>query len=101
MTDGLPRSQKEAERLAQRRDFARGCLLALILEGAALLAAVGWVIAVAAGWLEAGRALGFAFAVFTGAAAVVAFVIVVMGNTRKQRAIRDATESEPTTSAER
>ena len=65
-----------------------GCLLALVLEGAALLAGLGWAIAALAEWRPGQRALGYAFIAFTFAAAAVAGIVAVLGNTRRQREIR-------------
>ena len=75
-------------RALQQREAARGCLLALVLEGGAVLAVLLWL---AGAGLEMPRlklaAVG-AFTVFTLAAAVVGIMILVQGNLPRQRRIR-------------
>ena len=78
----------EALRARQQRQTARGCLLALVLEGAALLAAGLWVLAM---FLELPRlkAAGLgAFVVFTLAALMVGLWLLVAGNLPAQRRLR-------------
>lgn len=72
----------------QRRQAARGCLLALVLEGAALLAGFLWVLAM---FLElrrlAAAGLG-AFVVFTVAALLAGAWLLIVGNLPTQRRLR-------------
>ncbi len=83
-----PTTKGEAQREMQRRDSARGCLLVLVLEGAAVLGALVWGI----GWLfelPALRSAGmFAFLAFTVAAVVVVGIVLFIGNTTRQRRLR-------------
>ena len=78
-----------AARELQRRDAARGCLLALVLEGAALLGGVAWLVALATAtrWLQVGAAT--AFLGFTAAAAVVVAFMLVLGNRPAARRLRE------------
>ena len=82
----------EALRAVQQREMGRGCLLALVLDGAAMLAGVLWLIAT---FLEMPRlrltAAG-AFLVFTLATAVVILILLVQGNLPGQRRLRQEHE---------
>ncbi len=81
-------TQLEALRALQKREAARGCLLALVFEGAALLAVGLWIIAAA---LEMPRlqtaALG-GFIVFSFLALVMGLILLIQGNQPKQRRLR-------------
>ena len=82
----------EALRAQQQRQAARGCLLVLVLEGAALLAAGLWVLAI---FLELPRlkAAGFgAFVAFTLAALAAGAWLLILGNLPSQRRLRRASE---------
>lgn len=92
-TDEPPREPAPPEvvehfRRAQQIDAARGCLVAAVLEGAALLAGVLWLIAFfldLPGLMLTGK---LAFIVFTGAALVVGVLLLILGNTRRHRQLR-------------
>ena len=74
----------------QKIDAARGCLVAIVLETAALLAGLLWLVT---WWLEApkwGRAAALSFFVFTAAAILIAGLVVVLGNLPKNRKLREA-----------
>lgn len=77
-----------ALRALQQREAARGCLLALVLEGAAVLAVVLWLIGAGLAMPRLQLAAIASFAVFTLAAAGVGIVILVQGNLPGQRRIR-------------
>ena len=79
----------EAARELQRRDAARGCLLALVLEGAALLGGLAWLVALATRtrWLRVGAAT--AFLGFTAAAAAVIILMILLGNRPAARRLRE------------
>lgn len=70
------------------RDSARGCLLALVLEGAAILAGVLWGICALLDFPRLGLAAAIAFFAFTVAAVAVALLLVILGNTPAQRRLR-------------
>jgi hypothetical protein len=98
-----------ALRAIQQREAARGCLLALVLEGGALLAALLWLATLALDTPRLRIAAAGAFLVFTLAAAVVGLLVVVQGNlpgsrrlrrdheeaTRRQQAADRVVESDP------
>lgn len=80
-------------RARQQREAGRGCLLALVLEGAALLAGLLWVLAV---FLKLPRlsAAGLgAFVVFTLAALAAGVWLLIIGNLPGQRRLRRGDES--------
>jgi uncharacterized membrane protein len=77
----------------QRREAARGCLLALVLEGAAVLAGVGWVLFRALGWPAGQRACEFAFLAFTISGVLVAFYLLIVQNLPKHRQLREEAEA--------
>ena len=81
----VPQTQEAADRGARRRDNARGCLLALVFEGAALLAAAAWGVSRLLALPALSRTTGFAFLVFTALAAGVCLLLVVTGNRRGRR----------------
>lgn len=70
------------------RDSARGCLLALVLEGAAILAAVLWLICRLLGFPRLEMAAAIAFFAFTMAAIAVGLLLLILGNTPSQRRLR-------------
>lgn len=80
--------QLRQRRAQQQRDAARGCLLAGVLEGAALLAAVAWGIGtlLEVHWLHRTAAAGFI--VFTLGALAVLLMLLILGNTPAQRRLR-------------
>ena len=94
MTDD-DRAKMAAAREMQRRDAARGCLLAAVLEGAALLAGLAWMLATAFDWRGLRTAALAAFLGFTAAAACVAAVMLVLGNRPAARRLRRDAEAEP------
>lgn len=76
------------------RDAGRGCLLALVLEGAALLAVVLWVISWVFEFPRLRIAAMVAFAAFTLASAGVVLMMVILGNTPGQRRLRREAQAE-------
>ncbi len=64
----LPDSPEAAREEQRRRDAARGCLLFLILETAALLGGALWVVATLLEWRALRAAGAFGFIAFTLAA---------------------------------
>ena len=77
-----------ALRQRQQREAARGCLLVLVLEGAAVLAVVLWLSALGLGMPRLRLWAGGAFLVFTLSAAVVGLMILVQGNLPSSRRLR-------------
>lgn len=75
-------------RVRQQRAAGRGCLIALVLEGAALLAAVLWLVAVALDMPRLRLAAAGAFLVFTLACALAAVLLLIGGNLPSQRRLR-------------
>ena len=100
LVDDLPDDDPTFRELArlrdrQRRDAARGCLLALVLQTAAVLAAVVWVVARSAGMGGLAQAGAFAFVAFTIAAVVAAVFLLVVQNLPRHRRLRaEADEAE-------
>ena len=80
--------QLSALRALQQREAARGCLLALVLEGSALLAALLWLATLALDLPRLRIAAAGAFLVFTLAAAVVGVILVVQGSRPGARRLR-------------
>src|SRR5690606_28749097 len=78
----------EALRDRQRREAARGCLLAMVLEGAALLSVALWLVATALDLPRLARAGVGAFILFTLAAALVGVILLVQGNLPHHRRLR-------------
>ena len=75
------------------RDSARGCLLALVLEGAAILAGVLWGISRLLDFPRLAFAAGIAFFAFTVAAMGVGLLLLILGNTPAQRRLRREAEA--------
>ncbi len=63
-------------------------MLALVLEGAALLSGGLYLVSILFGWIGMARAGAFGFFAFTAAALVAVVVLLISGNTRRQRTIR-------------
>ncbi len=78
----------EALRQRQRREAARGCLLAMVLEGAALLSVALWGVAIALDLPRLASAGVGAFVLFTLAAALVGLLLLVQGNLPRHRRLR-------------
>ena len=78
-----------AARRQQKIDAARGCLVALVFELAALMAGVLWIIGHVTELQALATAGLFAFFAFTLAALVVGVVLLVVGNSRGERKLRD------------
>ena len=89
-TAGNAPSPTDAARTVQQRTTARGCLLALVLDGAAFLGGALWLVGVATGSPSLRSAGAFAFFAFTAATAGVLLFLVITGNTRRQRQLREA-----------
>jgi hypothetical protein len=77
-----------ALRQRQQREAARGCLLVLVLEGAAILAVVLWLLAMGLGMPRLRLWAGGAFLVFTLAAAAAGLMLLVQGNLPGARRLR-------------
>ena len=72
----------------QLRDAGRGCLLALVLEGAAILSGVLWLITWMFSFHRLATAAAVAFFAFTIAAFAVGLLVAILGNTPAQRRLR-------------
>ena len=84
-----------ALRARQQREAARGCLLALVLEGAALLGGLLWLVARLLEMSRLALTAAIAFAAFTLAALGVGLVLTIQGNLPQQRRLRsDLAEAE-------
>ena len=82
----------EALRAVQQREMGRGCLLALVLDSAAMLAAVLWLIATLLEMPRLRLTAAGAFLVFTLAAAVTVLMMMIQGNLPGQRRLRQEHE---------
>lgn len=83
----------ESLRLRQQRSAARGCLIVMVLEGAALLAAILWLIATVLDMPRLRLAAAGAFLVFTLASALAAVLLLIGGNLPSQRRLRREAEA--------
>jgi len=84
-----PEVPEAAAEVARQRDAATGCLLALVLEAAALLGGLLWLVGALAGLPAAARAGAFGFWAFTLAAAATGVALVIFGRDFGRRRRRE------------
>lgn len=86
--DRRPPAPIHVRRQQQLRDAGLGCLLALVFEGAAILAGVLWGISRLLGFERLAMSAAVAFFAFTVAALGAGLLLLILGNTRAQRRLR-------------